>query len=419
MKTIVIIFALLLFPLTNITAQWEILNEGFKGHINTIDFVNDNVGWIAGSNGTLLKTTDGGENWNNVSINETWNINQIDFINESVGWAIGSAYIDPNWTNYVWKTTDGGNTWVQQFSSTVFGFNSLYVIDTANVFAVGSNKIYKTTNAGANWVNVSNLLNRDYSSAWFQDSQTGVVVGKFISTTGDKASILKTSNGGTTWNEIILDDFNSIYDLQFLDNTNGYFRAHLDTTHYICKTEDMCASWNVIKQIPASDWRNPIVSYQFINNNLAYAIISDTASLSYKIVQTTDGGLDWQTIQIIENVFLDKIYINNLNYGFISGAFPGAWGWGPSILFKRIDAENWIIQRFSYPLRDVCFWNKDKGIYTGIYRGFHFMDGFNFITINGGITTNNNFFNTSGGGSESCFIRDENVLFALGLAWYL
>ena len=58
-----IIALLVLIPLS-LNAQWEILNEGFKGSINTIDFVNENVGWIAGSNGTLVKTIDGGENWN-------------------------------------------------------------------------------------------------------------------------------------------------------------------------------------------------------------------------------------------------------------------------------------------------------------------------------------------------------------------
>ena len=86
-----IIALLVLIPL-NFTAQWEILNEGFKGSINTIDFVNENIGWIAGSNGTLSKTTDGGENWINIPIDEIWNISQIDFFNESVGWAIGGAY---------------------------------------------------------------------------------------------------------------------------------------------------------------------------------------------------------------------------------------------------------------------------------------------------------------------------------------
>ena len=42
-----------LLMLTNLQGQWEILNEG--GDFESIEFVNDQVGWIAGS-GTLLKT---------------------------------------------------------------------------------------------------------------------------------------------------------------------------------------------------------------------------------------------------------------------------------------------------------------------------------------------------------------------------
>jgi len=76
-----------------VSAQWEILNDGsdLKGPPSTIDFVND-VGWIAGSVswygyfcdvGFLLKTEDGGENWNSIEIDESWNIPMIDFISES------------------------------------------------------------------------------------------------------------------------------------------------------------------------------------------------------------------------------------------------------------------------------------------------------------------------------------------------
>jgi len=54
------------------SGQWEILNEG--GDIETIDFVNNQVGWIAGEN-TLIKTEDGGETW--VSIVSNCDIHQL------------------------------------------------------------------------------------------------------------------------------------------------------------------------------------------------------------------------------------------------------------------------------------------------------------------------------------------------------
>jgi photosystem II stability/assembly factor-like uncharacterized protein len=71
---------------TNLRGQWEILNEG--GHFETIQFVNNEIGWIVGG-GNLLKTEDGGETWYTLSTDENIQIHKIDFINESVGWAIG------------------------------------------------------------------------------------------------------------------------------------------------------------------------------------------------------------------------------------------------------------------------------------------------------------------------------------------
>jgi len=388
-----------LLPLC-LNAQWEIINDGsgLKGFINTIDFVNEDVGWIGGNVGTLLKTTDGGENWNSISINDSLNINQIDFIDNSIGWAIGRSSVS---LNYIWKSFNGGQTWIQQFFSTTFGFSSLYVIDVNNVFAVGSNKIYKTTNGGT-WVNVSpNLPDREYTSVWFQDSQTGVVVGKFISATGDKASILKTTNGGTSWNEIILDEFNSIYDLQFLDASNGYFRAHKDTTHYICKTEDIMLSWTIKTQRPYS-----IQSYQYIDNDTAFAIMHDSITFN-NIMKSTDGGINWNNIQIINFDYLHKIYINKQGYGFIFG-----WFWGTPTLYKRINTVEWIIQKFYYPLTDVCFWDENKGFFVGGGQWGHWSFGAVYSTFNSGITNNLSlrimfYWN-------SCFMLNENVALITG-----
>ena len=401
MKKFIFTLIIFVFFLTNLSAQWEILNEGFRGSVNTIDFVNENVGWIAGGNGTLLKTTDGGENWINIPINENWHITQIDFINESIGWAIGLAYIDPNWTNFIWKTSNGGNTWIQQFFSTVFGFNSLYVIDATNVFTVSGNQIYKTSNGGTDWIDVfPNLQGRNYNSLWFQDSQTGVVVGNYNDGTADRGIILKTTNGGTTWSETILNEFNSIYDLQFLDNTNGYFRANLDTTNYICKTEDMFSSWTVKTQHPYS-----ITSYQFLGNNTAYAIMADSITAN-NIMKSIDGGITWHNIQSfdIEYLSLSKIFINNLGTGFIIGNYD--WGLG-LIIKSNTEGLEWSLKKFSYPINDVYFIDKEKGFLIGglCYSPLKFSTGAMHCSPEGHI------FSTDDGGKIWNIVHGLNVIF--------
>ena len=82
MKRIILAFLIVIIIVAYLFGQWEILNEG--GDFKTIDFVNDQVGWIAGE-GTLLKTENGGGTWESIPIQEDWRIRNIDFINESIG----------------------------------------------------------------------------------------------------------------------------------------------------------------------------------------------------------------------------------------------------------------------------------------------------------------------------------------------
>jgi len=125
MKQFILTFAILLLMSANINAQWETLNEGFEGRIKTIDFVTEDIGWIAGERGILLKTEDGGENWNTIPMNEDWRIHMIDFINESVGWAIRIINLN---IYAILKTVDGGYNWsIQKQLDTEL--ESRYVVD--------------------------------------------------------------------------------------------------------------------------------------------------------------------------------------------------------------------------------------------------------------------------------------------------
>ncbi|HEY7751848.1 MAG TPA: hypothetical protein VH917_06100, partial [Ignavibacteriaceae bacterium] len=63
MKNIVV----LLFNLAlieSIHAQWFWQNPLPQGNnLNTVYFINDDTGFVAGLNGAMLKTTNGGEDW--------------------------------------------------------------------------------------------------------------------------------------------------------------------------------------------------------------------------------------------------------------------------------------------------------------------------------------------------------------------
>jgi photosystem II stability/assembly factor-like uncharacterized protein len=374
-----LIIALLVFLPLSLNAQWEVLNDGFTDFMSTQDFIDEDIGWIAGLHGTLYKTIDGGENWTSIPYNESWNFRIIDFINESIGWASGTI----GWEiAAAWKTTDGGFSWFQQLSNVEF--NSLHAIDENNIYAIGGETIFKTTNGGTDWIDVSpNLTDRNYNSLWFQDSQTGVIVGNYNGGTADRGVILKTTNGGTNWTETIVNEFNNIYDLQFLDNTNGYFRANNDSVNFIYKTDDMLLNWVLKTQSPYS-----IGAYKFINSNLAYAIMGDSITAN-NLMKSSDGGVNWQIVQSLalysRTISVNKIFLGNSGNGIMIGSFEGGW-----VLFKKLnDEDNWKIQKFSYPIRDVYFIDKDKGFIAGYSVagspcGSHCLYEGNIFSINDG-----------------------------------
>jgi hypothetical protein len=90
---------------TNGGVNWVFQKDVAGGSgLYTIDFVNENTGWVAGdyTNGSnVLYTTNGGLNWNETTVPAGGRITKVQFVNNSTGWVVGS-------NNKVFKTTNAG-----------------------------------------------------------------------------------------------------------------------------------------------------------------------------------------------------------------------------------------------------------------------------------------------------------------------
>ncbi|OGU46864.1 MAG: hypothetical protein A2000_10600 [Ignavibacteria bacterium GWB2_36_8] len=389
MKKSILTFTLLVFTSCAVNAQWEILNEGFRGQLTSIDFVNDNTGFV-GSFETLYKTTDGGENWDPLPFNKNWYISMIDFINDSVGWAVGTTYDSSGSYAIILKTSNGDYNWSIQKQIFNIWLGSIYAIDENNLYAAGNNKIYKTSDGGSHWVDVSpNILDVYYNSLWFQHPDSGVVVGGYFDGIVNRGIILKTTNGGITWKQSIANEFYYINDLQFLDNKTAYFRAHSDTVNFFCKTEDQFETWSIKSQ--SSYWIN---SYRCLDGSTVYAAVSDGITQN-NIKKSIDDGVTWQDVQSFQFP-VDKIYFNESGEGLLLGGF-----WGSSIICKSTTKwMDWEILKLTYPFQDIYFIDKDVGFLVGGIQGLHFESAADiFFTSDGGKTWE--FRYSAGGGSFS------------------
>lgn len=176
---------------------WQQLPINLTQSICDIQFLNENTGYIAvGRNfspGSIWKTTNGGSSWGLIFLTAGY-FKALYFSDINTGTIVG-------FKNNLRRTYNGGGNWVTLLiNSTVRSINGVHFINHSTGWIVGdSNLVRRTTDYGATWINKqSGSLDVMWKDVYFFDLNTGIVVGE----SGSRSTIIKTTNGGTDWEEI-------------------------------------------------------------------------------------------------------------------------------------------------------------------------------------------------------------------------
>ena len=261
----------------NINAQsvWQWQQPQPTGNFMwAVDFVDENTGYAAGDVGTVMKTTNGGVNWEVKIVDPNLKILGMDFYDSQLGFVVGDI------NGSVYRTSNGGDNWTLVLTANVL---TMWDIDfpTRNTgYAVGLNgKTYKSTDSGLNWIQQNSSTNTFLFSVDFLDSLNGVAGGNRLLT--------KTTNGGINWiqqNLILPDPFAQVTSVNYIDQNNIYGLVHAQDSLY--KTTNGGFNW-FGEYIPRTD--NDISrSISFIN--------PDTGIMATdfgKILRTTNAGMNW------------------------------------------------------------------------------------------------------------------------------
>ncbi len=148
----------------------------------------------------LFRSQDAGLTWDTI---KAWplganaaSITEAKFQNTTLGYAAGGK-------GRVFKTTNGGASWtdISPFPSinTTMTYSDIQVLNDQTVFVTGNGfprkVVYKTTDGGATWTDISPVLTNvtlgNYNAILMHDVNNGIL----ISVSG----VLRTSNGGTSW----------------------------------------------------------------------------------------------------------------------------------------------------------------------------------------------------------------------------
>src|ERR1043166_7647714 len=80
--------AFCLLPSAYSASTWTRQTSGTMAWLHSVYFLDQNHGWVAGSNGTLLKTTDTGATWHKVSTFTRDTLRDVYFADQNRGWLL-------------------------------------------------------------------------------------------------------------------------------------------------------------------------------------------------------------------------------------------------------------------------------------------------------------------------------------------
>ncbi len=226
-------------------------------------------GYTAGYDGLLMKTSDFGETYVSMSHGYTTDFRSVYFTDSLHGFIAGMDYPEP----IMLQTFDRGNSWTPCIMDTASVVTDIIFLDQLNGLAAAGRRLLATTDGGYSW------------STRYIDPQNSLF--KFLSLP-DQEHLYALSNGhisfssdmGYSWSDITpYEGFAGSY-FDFPDANTGYAIAHKNT---ILKTIDGGSTWQEVLALSDDIWYMDFYDYEF--GVISYdrgVYITETSGLTWR-----------------------------------------------------------------------------------------------------------------------------------------
>ncbi|MBM77618.1 MAG: hypothetical protein CL846_03990 [Crocinitomicaceae bacterium] len=312
-KTITIII-ILIFKISN--GQWSELNNIPGKAIAKFEFIDDDLGYalandISLNKNVILKTINGGNNWDTIPSLNGDGFMDISFISDGVGFVVFRDMNNSFAPMRIYKTSNDGINWEDISPSTTntgMGNSFVQFIDENIGFWGVADVLYKTIDAGINWDTIV-FSNAYVSSLDFKDANNGTI-GTWDGSFFYGGGMQTTNDGGNTFNVFTLNNYNSVINSVNYTTNNTIYTASVSNympngySPCLYKSIDNGSSWDSISidtfNIPNATLR----AVDFIDDVNGKIILSEQFNDTAYVYNTNDGALNWS--------FGDTIIMNNI-----------------------------------------------------------------------------------------------------------
>jgi photosystem II stability/assembly factor-like uncharacterized protein len=263
------LFLIGLMLTTQLFSQTWIRMQSWGLDLESNTWIDGNVGFAVGEN-LLIRTVDGGNTWEELSIPVEGKLLDVAFWDGNTGVVVGEK-------GQILRTQDGGNTWTQVSSGTTNSLNSLTISSEDIIFTISDlGEILLSTNKGGSWSKLNSGTNKQLNDIFALNSDTTYIA-------GNQGIILRTFDGGSSWTSLNSGLTVNLNGIAFSTPLIGYAVGDEGT---IIKTVDAGQTWIAqassvitdLHKVAISPLDNRIVT---VVGDMATALRSANSGLSF------------------------------------------------------------------------------------------------------------------------------------------